>query len=129
MVVGPHGLLGASVGDSAAWVIEDDDVDDLTEGQSRWRVGSGRAAPITFVRPPRRGALVVGTDGLFNYAPRGGIVEATRVGTPSEKAERLRRLVQLRSGGYPDDVGIVVVGGLEAGVERRSLPGASSTAS
>ena len=109
VVVGPTGIMGASVGDSAAWIVDENTIDELTAGQTKKRIGSGRAAPVAFFRPAFRGVLVAGTDGLFNYASRADIVDATRTGTPAEQAERLCQLVRLPSGGYHDDIGVVVV--------------------
>src|SRR5579863_1212131 len=49
VVLSPSKLIGASAGDSEAWVINSKGVDDLTVGQNtRWRLGSGRAVPTTF---------------------------------------------------------------------------------
>jgi hypothetical protein len=41
VVVSPAGLIGVSVGDSAAWLITGTGIDDLTAGQRRARLGSG----------------------------------------------------------------------------------------
>jgi serine/threonine protein phosphatase PrpC len=109
VVITATGVLGASSGDSEAWIIHQDDIDELTVGQTKQRIGGGRAGPVAFYRPPFRGVLVVATDGLFKYAPRDKVVVATRRGTAAERAERLRALVQLESGAYPDDVAVVVV--------------------
>src|SRR6185295_5190720 len=45
------GLVGASVGDSEAWVVNSQDVDDLTsDAERKTRIGSGRALPFGFRR-------------------------------------------------------------------------------
>jgi serine/threonine protein phosphatase PrpC len=109
VVVTPRIMLGVSAGDSEAWVIGSKYIDELTAGQSKKRLGSGRAAPVFFSRPSLEGTLIVGTDGLFNYASRETIAEAVHGREPADAAERLRALVQLPSGDYADDVAAVVV--------------------
>lgn len=109
VVLSPHGLVGASVGDSAAWIVGDDGVDDLTRAQRKARLGSGRAMPVAFHRERLEGVLVVGTDGLFKYAAPSTIAEAVRGCRPEDAATRLLGLVRLPSGAYQDDVAVVVV--------------------
>jgi serine/threonine protein phosphatase PrpC len=109
VVVGPKGLTGVSVGDSEAWIVGARSIDDLTRGQERSRLGTGRAAPVAFQRRSLDGALLVGTDGLFKYASPERIAATVRGGDVARAAERLTALVQLPSGGFHDDVGIVVV--------------------
>lgn len=113
--VSSAGVVGASVGDSQAWVISAAGIDDLTGDQNKKRLGSGRAVPITFFRPRLDGVLVVGTDGLFNYTTAARIVQAIRDRGPQEAVEALRDLVQLPSGNYNDDFGAVVVGPIGVG--------------
>jgi serine/threonine protein phosphatase PrpC len=109
VVVGPQGLTGVSVGDSEAWIVTARSIDDLTRSQERLRLGSGRATPVTFQRRSLDGVLLVATDGLFKYASPGPIASTVRAGEVSRTPERLADLVQLPSGGFQDDVGIVVV--------------------
>jgi serine/threonine protein phosphatase PrpC len=110
VVVGPTGVTGVSVGDSEAWVVTARSNDDLTRSQERARLGSGRAVPVAFERLRLDGALLVATDGLFKYASPGRIASTVRAGEVSRAAERLAALVQLPSGGFQDDVAVVVVG-------------------
>jgi serine/threonine protein phosphatase PrpC len=110
-IVGPKGLVGVSVGDSEARVIGAKTVDDLTRSQERRRIGTGRAAPLAFHRGRLDGALVIGTDGLFKYASTARIAETVRAGDIQRAADRLVALVQLPSGGFQDDVGVVVIAG------------------
>lgn len=105
VIVGPGGISGVSVGDSEAWVITPDAVDDLTASQTRSRLGSGRAEPVAFSRASLDGTLVMGTDGLFKYASIDAIAKVARdAGT----ANALIDLVRLRSGALPDDVAVVL---------------------
>jgi serine/threonine protein phosphatase PrpC len=109
VVVGPNGVTGVSAGDSEAWVIDADRVDDLTADQMRARLGSGRASPTSFERPALDGVLVVGSDGLFKYASPERIAAAVRAGDVARASQRLTALVKLASGGLQDDLGVVVV--------------------
>ena len=72
-------------------------------------MGSGRAAPVMFFRQYVDGTLVVGTDGLFNYTTAEQIAQVVRGHEPREAVEQLRALVQLPSGNFSDDVGVVIL--------------------
>jgi serine/threonine protein phosphatase PrpC len=109
VVVGPNGVTGVSVGDSEAWIVTARSVEDLTRSQERYRLGSRRAVPASFQRPSLDGVLLIATDGLFKYAAPARIAATVREEEVSRVAERLAALVQLPSGGFQDDVGIVVV--------------------
>lgn len=100
-------ILGASVGDSEAWVIDSTSVHRLTEHQHRARLGSGEAMPVAFegMLVPDS-ALVVASDGLFRGASADAIVDAVRTGAD---ARELAEVARGRSGRLYDDVGIVVV--------------------
>jgi serine/threonine protein phosphatase PrpC len=109
VVVGPKGLAGVSVGDSEALIVGARSMDDLTRGQERPRLGSGRAVPVAFHRGRLDGALLVATDGLFKFASQARIAATVREGEIARAVERLAALVQLPAGGFQDDVGLVVV--------------------
>jgi serine/threonine protein phosphatase PrpC len=109
VVIGPDGLTGVSVGDSEAWAVTATSIDDLTRGQERSRLGSGRAVPVVFQRPSLEGALLVATDGLFKYASGARIAATIRESSVEQTADRLVSLVKLPSGGFPDDVAVAVV--------------------
>jgi hypothetical protein len=111
VVLGLVGLVGVSAGDSEAWIVTANAIDDLTARQMRARLGSGQAAPVGFRRAALGGVLVVGTDGLFKYALPERIAEAVRGGDVEGAGDRLGAVVRLASGGLQDDVGVVVVGG------------------
>lgn len=67
----PDRILGASVGDSCAWIIDGPDITDLTRTQSRKPLlGSQVAKPAPFWHGPLTGVLLVGSDGFFSYAKR-----------------------------------------------------------
>jgi serine/threonine protein phosphatase PrpC len=111
VVLGPRGLLGVSIGDSEAWVVTSNRVDDLTVGQqTKQRLGSGRVALATFERPFLAGVLVIATDGLFKFAASEVIARIVRESPIEAAAERLVELVRHPSGLLADDVALVLVG-------------------
>ena len=102
-------VVGASVGDSCAWLVSLGEVSDLTERQVRKPLlGSGSAEPVAFGPVPLRGRLLVGTDGLFKYASRSRLASLTAEGSPEVAAAALVEAVRLKSGQFQDDVGVVV---------------------
>lgn len=107
-VLGPQGLLGVSAGDSEAWVISATSIDDLTGAQSKLRLGSGRAGPVSFQRPRLEGTLLVGTDGLFKYVSAETIAALVRAHPVEESPRRLVDAARLRSGRLPDDIAVFV---------------------
>jgi serine/threonine protein phosphatase PrpC len=124
VVVTEDFLVGASGGDSGAWVVHTEGtIDDLTVRQHRkLRLGSGRARPVSFSRPGLAGTLLVATDGLLNYARREKIAALALQADLDRVARDLIELVRLPGGGLQDDVGVVLVraGG---GQRQGSAPG------
>ncbi|MCE9572933.1 MAG: serine/threonine protein phosphatase [Deltaproteobacteria bacterium] len=105
-----YGVVGASVGDSGAWIVRADAIDELTADQARKPLlGSGaRVAPLG------RGAILAGTlvvasDGLFAYAPRDAIAAIARGPDLAAIGPALVARVRLPSGAMPDDAAIIVV--------------------
>ena len=110
VVLGRHGFVGFSIGDSEAWVVSPAGVDNLTVGQhTRHRLGSKHGTLVPFERPQLAGVLLVATDGLFKYAAAPVIAGIVREGTVAEAADSLIDLVRLRSGNMADDVAVVLV--------------------
>ncbi|MGD0677372.1 MAG: hypothetical protein ABSC94_18285 [Polyangiaceae bacterium] len=110
VVASPRRLIGVSAGDSEAWVVTATQVADLTRAQrTKERVGSGRADPVVFERQPLSGALLVATDGLFEFASADVIAGLVRGSEIRVAAERLIELVRLPSGKLADDVALVLV--------------------
>lgn len=88
-----EGVLGASVGDSGAWMIAGENIIDLTGGQQRKPLLGSGCTPVAFAGMSPRGAtLLVASDGLLRYAKRAALLG----------------LVRLPSGGLQDDVSIVL---------------------
>jgi len=109
LTVTPDGITGVSSGDSEAWLVSAVGYDILTSGQTRRRLGSGKASPQPFHRAFHDGVLLVATDGLFKHADHDAIADCRRSATVDEIVERLVALPKLRSGSHPDDVVVVAV--------------------
>jgi len=106
LAVTPTSVVGASTGDSRAWLFTESSYE-LTKNQARKpRLGTGRAVPKPFATQAR-GTLVVGTDGLFDYAALDDIRAIVRAASP-DAADALVRLPGARSRTLPDDVAVVV---------------------
>ncbi|HEX4460525.1 MAG TPA: serine/threonine protein phosphatase [Polyangia bacterium] len=109
VTVDDRGISGASVGDSAAWIVDGAGYVDLTERQRRKPlVGSGRAQPSPFHAPPLTGTLLLGTDGLFKYAPPSLIRQIATDFAFATIADRLIASVRLPSGVLHDDTTIAI---------------------
>jgi PPM family protein phosphatase len=107
LAVTPGLVIGASCGDSRALLSTSTGWHDLTSNQLRKpRLGTGRACARPFT-VEARGTLVVGTDGLFDYAKLDDIADALRHGT-DDTADVLVRLVLDRYRAPPDDIAVVV---------------------
>jgi serine/threonine protein phosphatase PrpC len=103
-----HGIVGASVGDSRAWLLEQDEVKDLTQGQRRKPLlGSGEAWPVGFRHPPSQALLLVCTDGFCNYVRRERLLREFLWIDFAVLAHHLVEMVRLPSGAFWDDIGIV----------------------
>jgi len=111
-VMTPHGVAGASVADSGAWLIGADDYADLTRSQIRKPgLGTGMEMPIPFHRKnPPTGTLLVATDGLLKYASPQRICEKLRAHAAAIATlpNALIDLVRMPSGGLQDDVAVAV---------------------
>ena len=106
----PRGIAGASVGDSAAWLVTDDRVWDLTAAQQhKPGLGVGMARPTPFRGKTIPGStLLVATDGLVKYADRETIARVVRESPFVGAARRLVDLVRPPSGRLPDDVAVAL---------------------
>ena len=106
-------VVGASVGDSGAWIVGARDVRDLSAGQPRKPLlGGGEVEPCTFRQETRPGeTLLLATDGILKYASSERICIALRRAdeSPDEHCASLVRIVRLPSGRLQDDVGLVVI--------------------
>ena len=95
---------GASVGDSGAWMLSRRrPVQDLTAGQDRSRLGSGRAHPIMF-KTQLMGSLLLASDGLLKYIRTADIRTYAARGV-----DALIESVRLKSGALQDDVAVILL--------------------
>jgi serine/threonine protein phosphatase PrpC len=107
LAVTPTSVLGASAGDSRAWLFSEGSCE-LTKNQSRKpRPGTGRSKPHPFT-VESRGILVVGTDGLFDHASLEDIRAVAGRAPSQDTADALAQLPRARSRTLPDDVAVVL---------------------
>lgn len=107
--VSGSGISGASVGDSAAWLIAGADVLDLTEGQRRKPLVGGGCLPFRVKHMAYSGnTLLVASDGLFRYAKPADVARIANGPDLSAAARALVDLVRLPSGTLQDDVAVVL---------------------
>lgn len=118
LTITARGLAGASVGDSAAWLIDGDAVVELTADQRRKPLVGAGAAVVAFAAGPLAGAtLLVASDGLVNYAPRRAIAALARLPDLAAAARQLVDLVRLPTGALPDDTSLVLCRAADAGAD------------
>jgi PPM family protein phosphatase len=104
-------VCGASVGNSRAWLITADGIENLTERQRDLPlIGSGRAVPVGFGPVALSGRLLLASDGLFDYAEPDEIVRAARTEPIADAPARLIESARPASGGLTHDVAVIVCG-------------------
>lgn len=104
-----HGLVGATVGDSQAWLIRNGELRDLSANRVRKPLlGSGAAVPIGFSHSSTEGLLLVATDGFCNYVKRDQLMKDIPWIDFQVLPRKLVEMVRLPSGELWDDIGIVV---------------------
>jgi serine/threonine protein phosphatase PrpC len=107
IAITPTALVGASAGDSQAWLAGRDGWHELTERQIRKaRLGTGRAQAQSFSARPS-GTLLLATDGLFDYVKFDDIANVLRA-APHDAAEALVQLLRAHFQKLADDVAVVV---------------------
>ena len=106
-------VVGASVGDSCAWLVSPTgQVSDLTANQRRRPLlGSGEALPVQFDAELDGSRLLLASDGLLKYATVEQICAIATQGAVAEAADALANCVRLPSGAVPDDIAVVVLTG------------------
>ncbi len=105
VVVSSREIFGANVGDSAAWLFTPDGKMELSYIRKPY-LGTGVAVPHQFARKSGPGTIVVASDGLWKYTSLELIEQKVRTTNPDRLATELGALVRLRSGTFPDDIGI-----------------------
>jgi serine/threonine protein phosphatase PrpC len=107
--VDEHGVRGASVGDSHAWLVRGEEVDVLTADQHRKPLLGDGAQSVAISRDALGDAtLVVGSDGLFAYARPRDIARLATGADLDAAVLALVELVRLPTGGLQDDVSVVL---------------------
>jgi PPM family protein phosphatase len=106
--LGRDGVVGASAGDSQAWIVGPDGAHVLTASQERKPLVGAGAAATPFGGALAEATLVVASDGLFTYARRADIVRIACGADLAAAARALVELVRLPSGDLADDVAIVL---------------------
>ena len=102
-------IVGASVGDSGAWVIRGSQIEDATDGQARKPLLGAGCQPFEIhAAPLRADTLLVASDGLLRYARPDDIARLASGPDPAAAARSLIELVRLKSGALPDDVAVVL---------------------
>jgi len=109
VVVSGHNVLGASAGDSEAWIVDGPSVVRLTDDQARKPLLGGGAQPRSFLAAPLRGTLIVASDGLFKYANEDGVVRACALDAVEAVARALCAAARLPNGKLQDDLSLFVV--------------------
>ncbi len=105
-------LVGVSVGDSQAWVVDPRSDDQLTDGQPRKPLlGGGCGVPRQFAYElGPASSVLLASDGLLNFAPRERILAAVRAPTSAQICcAELVQAARLPGGGLTDDVSVVVL--------------------
>jgi serine/threonine protein phosphatase PrpC len=105
------GVRGASVGDSAAWLISTSGamVDMTARQRRRPMLGSGEALPVEFEADHRGSRILLASDGLIKYAPADQVCAIAMRGSATEAANELANCVRLPSGAFHDDVAVIIV--------------------
>jgi serine/threonine protein phosphatase PrpC len=110
LLVDGNEVEGASIGDSAAWLVDDAGSTELTSEQVRKPLlGAGGAEVVPFHAAFVEGTLVIATDGLWSYVPPYAI-ETLAASEPLDRVpERLLDAARLRSGALRDDTTIIAI--------------------
>lgn len=104
-------VRGASVGDSAAFVVAAGGLRELSARQRRKPLlGSGEAVPVAFGPEPLDGRLLVASDGLVKYVAHGRLASIAGASSTAGAAAALLDACRLPAGGLQDDVAIVLLG-------------------
>lgn len=107
--VTPKRIMGASIGDSGAWVLHPAEHNALTQFQFRKPLlGSGGAIPVPFTADAFDGTLLLASDGLLKYAPAEPIYRIAQELNLETAAASLIECVRLPSGALWDDVAVIL---------------------
>ncbi len=103
-------ISGTSVGDSDAWIINENGIQVLTQNQHRKPlIGTDYAIPIGFQNIIFNGILMLASDGLTKYVPFSQIVYTIQTNENLDIcARKFIELARYKSGILPDDTTVVL---------------------
>ncbi|MEO8552138.1 MAG: serine/threonine protein phosphatase [Kofleriaceae bacterium] len=102
-------ITGASVGDSAAWLIDGSTITDITGDQQRKPLLGAGAILVPFASSLGGATLLVASDGLLKYARRDAILRAVAEPDLEVAADLLVAAARLPNGALQDDLSLVLV--------------------
>lgn len=110
LVIDDDSVVGASVGDCAAWVVpRSNEPRELTVHQMRKpRIGTGRANPVRFGPTSLDGALIAMTDGVADSITGGQLTALVRRVNAEQLPRTLLDAIRLPSGKLTDHATVVV---------------------
>ncbi len=102
-------VVGASVGDSQCWLIEESFHYEITGFQYRKPLlGSGSATPVGFGPIEITGSIVAGSDGLFDYVNMKEIKQIILDTSGKQSIHELVEQAELCDSTLQDDIAIIV---------------------
>lgn len=111
LYVTDEGVYGASCGDSAALLFQQEQVNILTEGQHKNPpIGSGGARPVGFTAklvPPWK--LLVASDGIWKYAGWDVVISLMKTLSGESLMSALHDAAALPNGKLQDDTSIILL--------------------
>lgn len=100
-------IVGASVGDSEAWIFNLEYDYELTSMQNlKPLIGSGKSVPIGFGPMYLEKYVLLGSDGLFKYANRNDIKSLL---SSDCEAIQIADLAKKETGNLQDDVSVILI--------------------
>jgi serine/threonine protein phosphatase PrpC len=107
--ISADGIVGASAGDSGAWLILSDIMYDLTGQQNvKPLLGTGGAVSTPFAAAIEPSTLLIASDGLLKYVNPERICGIVNAYHPDEAVKHLADAARLPTGEMWDDVAIVL---------------------
>jgi serine/threonine protein phosphatase PrpC len=104
-------IVGASVGDSGAWMLASGIWRNLLESQRRKPLlGTGSAVPTGFGPFPLGERVLLGSDGLFKYVALERIERIAAMSSLESAAHAFVEAARLPSGRLQDDITVVIAG-------------------
>lgn len=107
--VSNRGIVGYSVGDAKAWLLDEDVSSELTSGQLRAPlVGSGETLITPFALPATTGRILLCTQGLWDNAVEHQLLHIARSAQINQATRSLLALPRLPSGTLSADIALIL---------------------